>query len=136
TPEDSRLKLFVVRQALHARRAMPALFREGDYLPLAAAGVYADRVFAFARRRDGEAAITIAPRLTVPLLHGERKQITGEAWDDTRLVLPPELAALTWRSALTGREVRAEREGTRATLGLAGLFTELPVDLVVGLSAG
>ena len=130
-PADPRLKLLVVRSALHARRAMPALFGGGDYLPLAAAGAYADRVFAFARRRGGEAALTIVPRLTIRLVRGARKTVTGEAWGDTRVTLPPELTGRSWRSALTGRDVRAQRILDGDTLELSGLFTDLPIDLLL-----
>jgi (1->4)-alpha-D-glucan 1-alpha-D-glucosylmutase len=130
-PEDPRLKLLVVRQALHARRAMPALFREGEYVPLAATGACADHVVAFARRHGGEAAMTIVPRLAMQLLRGERKQVAGEAWGDTRVALPGDLATMTWRSALTGREVRAERAAEGGALGLAGLFADLPIDLLL-----
>jgi (1->4)-alpha-D-glucan 1-alpha-D-glucosylmutase len=133
-PEDPRLKLLVVRRALHARRAMPAVFREGEYLPLAATGACADHVVGFARRHGGEGAITIVPRLVIPLLRGERKQVTGEAWEDTRLLLPPDLAAMSWRSALTGRDVRAERGAEGGTLGLAGLFADLPFELLTAPS--
>src|SRR5688500_16436869 len=110
---------------------MPALFREGDYVPLAATGACADHVFAFARRRGAEAAITVVPRLTMPLLRGEHKQVTGEAWGDTRLVLPDDLAAMAWRTALTGRELRAERDATGGSFGLAGLLADLPIDLMI-----
>jgi (1->4)-alpha-D-glucan 1-alpha-D-glucosylmutase len=132
SPEDPRLKLLVVRQALHARRSMPALFREGEYVPLAASGTCADHVFAFARRHGADASITIVPRLTMSLLRGERKQVTGEAWGDTRLVLPTDVASHTWRSSLTGRAVHAEPAASGGVLRLAGLLTELPIDLLVG----
>ncbi|MDQ3950939.1 MAG: malto-oligosyltrehalose synthase, partial [Gemmatimonadota bacterium] len=127
-PEDPRLKLLVVRQALHARRTRPALFREGDYIPLAATGAYANHVVGFARRRGGEVALTIVPRLTMPLLRGERKQVIGEAWGDTRLALPSDLAAFTWHSALTGRDLQP----SGGDVGLAGLLTELPLELLIG----
>jgi (1->4)-alpha-D-glucan 1-alpha-D-glucosylmutase len=135
SPEDPRLKLLVVRQALHARRSMPSLFRDGDYVPLAATGTCADHVVAFARRDGAEAAITIVPRLTTPLLRGQRKQVTGEAWGDTRLLLPADFATMTWRSALTGRELRAERDTAGASISLAALLAELPIDLMIGVKA-
>jgi (1->4)-alpha-D-glucan 1-alpha-D-glucosylmutase len=134
-PTDPRLKLLIVRQALHARRAMPELFRQGQYVPLAATGACAAHVFAFARRHDGAAAITVVPRLVVPLLRGERKRATGEAWGDTRLTLPADLVSVAWRSALTGREVRAERGRDGGALGLADLFAELPMDLLMSDAA-
>jgi (1->4)-alpha-D-glucan 1-alpha-D-glucosylmutase len=110
---------------------MPELFAGGDYLPLTATGACANHVFAFARQRDGRAAITIVPRLVIPLVRGERRQATGEAWGDTRIELPADLAGRVWRSALTGREVRADAAGEGGALGVAGLFAELPLDLLV-----
>jgi maltooligosyltrehalose synthase len=70
------------------------------------------------------------PRLVMPLLRGERKQVTGEAWGDTRLGLPAELAAHSWRSALTGREIGIDRGADGGELRLAGLFVDLPLDLL------
>jgi (1->4)-alpha-D-glucan 1-alpha-D-glucosylmutase len=131
TPEDPRLKLLIVRQLLQTRRANAQLFREGDYVPLAATGSCADHVFAFARRKGASAAVTIVPRRTMTLLLGERKQATGDAWGDTRVVLPNDLATVTWRSALTGREVHDERDGSGGHLRLSGLFVDLPVDLLI-----
>jgi (1->4)-alpha-D-glucan 1-alpha-D-glucosylmutase len=130
-PADPRLKLLILRQALHARRARAELFTSGDYLPLTAAGACADHVFAFARRRGGQAAMTIAPRLLIPLLRGDRKRVTGDAWGDTRLELPPDLAERVWRSAITGREVHVSRDADSGRLVLSELFAELPLDLLV-----
>jgi (1->4)-alpha-D-glucan 1-alpha-D-glucosylmutase len=135
-PEDPRLKLLLVRQALHARRAMPEVFVEGDYAPLTATGAHADRVFAFVRRHGRQAAITIVPRLTMALLRGERQQLTGDAWGDTRVQVPDEVAALSWRSALSGRESPPDRETGDACFGLSTLFAELPLALLVGVGAG
>jgi (1->4)-alpha-D-glucan 1-alpha-D-glucosylmutase len=134
-PADPRLKLLIVRQALRVRRAMPELFAAGDYLPLTATGACADHLFAFARRRGTEAAITVVPRLVIPLVRGERRRVTGDAWGDTRVTVPPEMADRVWRSVLTGRETRAERhaEGGGA-IDLSALFAQLPLDLLV--SAG
>jgi (1->4)-alpha-D-glucan 1-alpha-D-glucosylmutase len=125
-PADPRLKLLIVRQALHARRAMPELFTGGDYLPLAATGACADHVVAFARRSGRQTAVTVVPRLVIPLLRGERKRATGDAWGDTRIELPADLAGRTWRSAITGRDVAAG-DG----VDVAGLFAELPLDLLI-----
>jgi (1->4)-alpha-D-glucan 1-alpha-D-glucosylmutase len=133
-PEDPRLKLLVVRQALHSRRSLPSLFRDGDYAPLAATGTCADHVFAFARRHGEQAAITIVPRLTMPMLRGERKQVVGEAWGNTRLQLAADLAGRTWRSAITSSEIRAERTADGGTLGLSRLFADLPIDLLLANS--
>jgi (1->4)-alpha-D-glucan 1-alpha-D-glucosylmutase len=134
-PEDPRLKLLLARQALHARRAKPALFREGEYIPLRTVGERADRVFTFARRHGEEAAVTVVPRLTMPLLRGERKELTPDVWGNTRVMLPDHLAAMSWRSAITGREVQAARDGRDAFLQLSTIFTDLPLDLLIGVGS-
>jgi maltooligosyltrehalose synthase len=64
----------------------------------------------------------------MPLLRGERKQVTGEAWGDTRLALPSDLAAFTWHSALTGHDLQP----SGGDLRLAALLTDLPVELLIG----
>jgi (1->4)-alpha-D-glucan 1-alpha-D-glucosylmutase len=130
-PEDPRLKLLVVRQTLHARRSLPALFSEGDYVPLAATGSCANHAFAFARRKGASAAVTIVPRRTMTLLRGERQQATGDAWADTQIVLPDNLPATTWRSALTGREAHVEQDERGGVLRLADLLSDLPIDLLI-----
>jgi (1->4)-alpha-D-glucan 1-alpha-D-glucosylmutase len=133
-PEDSRTKLLLVRQALHARRAMPELFREGDYVPLEARGDHADRVFAFARRRGGQAAITIVPRLTMALGDGRTAPV-GDVWGDTRVVLPSDLPPMQWRSAVGGREPQVDQDGGPAAFRLSTLFAELPLALVTGTAS-
>jgi len=65
---DGRAKLLLLRQGLRLRRERPALFLEGDYLPLTVEGPHADRVIAFARRQGGAALVCVAPRLTLGLL--------------------------------------------------------------------
>ncbi len=125
-------RLFLVRQALHARRAMPELFTEGEYIPLRAEGRHADRVFAFARRRDGQAAVTIVSRLTVAVLGEDRVQPAGDAWGDTRVLLPDDLGTMRWRSTITGCDVHPDREPGTASVRVSTLLSEMPVALLVG----
>jgi maltooligosyltrehalose synthase len=65
------------------------------------------------------------------LLRGEREQATADAWGDTRIVLPNDLAAVTWHSALAGREVHVERDGSGGVLRLSDLLSDLPIDLLI-----
>jgi (1->4)-alpha-D-glucan 1-alpha-D-glucosylmutase len=80
-------KLFVLRQALAARRSHPRVFGpRGDYRPLEAQGAGAGCVVAFER---GGRAVTVAPLRGIGL--------TG-AWGDTAIGLPEG----DWVDAITG----------------------------------
>ena len=65
---SGRIKQQLIARTLALRKRQPALFRDGDYLPLAPAGAHAERIVAFARRSDRALAIVIVPRLIAPLL--------------------------------------------------------------------
>ena len=133
-PHDDRLKLLLTWRLLQARRDRRELFLRGSYEPLQAAGKRGAHIVAFARRLDGEAVVTIAPRLTAALGGGEGAPTSAEAWGDTKLVLPPELAG-HWRSCVSGRTVRCVREGTTATVALAEALNDFPVAVLEQKSA-
>jgi (1->4)-alpha-D-glucan 1-alpha-D-glucosylmutase len=102
-------KLWVVRQALHARRREPDVFDEGAYEPLSARGARAGHVVAFVR---GARALTVVPRLVLTL---------GGDWADTTLDLP----AGSWHDELTGADMRG------GAVRLAELLGRFPVALLV-----
>ena len=124
--KDGRVKQAVIARALALRAQRPELFAEGDYLPLEIQGAKAAHLLAFARRRGGQAAITVVTRLPAALL-GEARQplVPAEAWGDTAILLPPDMpGALT--DVLNGGEVPAPDGSLRA----ATLLARLPVALL------
>lgn len=124
---DGRVKLYTIWRVLALRREAEALFRDGDYLPLAVAGPLADHVCAFVRRHDGLALIAVVPRLTVALLADMHPLPCGAAvWQDTAIELPDDLATRSWRNVLSG-----ERHAPGTTLPLAAIFASFPVALLV-----
>jgi (1->4)-alpha-D-glucan 1-alpha-D-glucosylmutase len=129
---DGRVKLWVLHRALGARRAHDRCFGPaGGYEPLPVEGRHAERVVAFARTgADGDAVLTLAPRLVGPLTgHGLRPPV-GAVWEDTTVRLPGPLAG-RWQDVLGGPGA----EG--ASLPLARLFAALPVALLErAVSAG
>jgi (1->4)-alpha-D-glucan 1-alpha-D-glucosylmutase len=128
TPEDGRVKMHVVREALRARRENHALFARGGYVPLYATGSERDSVVAFARIDGSQAAITVVPRLVAGLV-GDRGAPTGGAvWGDARLELPPELNDRRWRCVLTGRLVSSP---PGRGLALGEILASLPVALLL-----
>jgi malto-oligosyltrehalose synthase len=101
------VKLLVTTRGLHARRASPALFVDGEYLPLSVHGEHAANVVAFVRRFGDEMALAVVPRLTTQLVSPPSFPIGADVWGDTAVELP---------------------DGAR--LAVADVLAELPVALL------
>ena len=114
--QDGAVKLALTRRVLALRADKAALFRDGDYAPLEAAGARAEHVVAFARTSGDDAVVVATPRLVGAL--GERPD-----WGDTSVPLP---RGRRWRNALTGAALDAADALTAATL-----FQDFPVALLV-----
>ncbi|MGH7278771.1 MAG: malto-oligosyltrehalose synthase, partial [Candidatus Rokuibacteriota bacterium] len=123
--EDGRVKMYVTHQALALRRQYAALFAEGDYQPLAAEGVLADHVCAFARAGSEGAVVAVVPRL-VARRGGTRAPVGPEYWLDSRLPLPAALGP-RFRNVFTGDEVARAAEGSVA---VADVLATFPVALL------
>jgi (1->4)-alpha-D-glucan 1-alpha-D-glucosylmutase len=95
-------KLFITWRLLQFRRQAEALFRDGDYRPLEVVGRDARHVIAFARvAPNGEASVTLVPRLGWTLGEGRIGQLLAHDWHDTALRWPAELGG-DWRDVLAG----------------------------------
>ncbi|HEU5323167.1 MAG TPA: malto-oligosyltrehalose synthase, partial [Methylomirabilota bacterium] len=82
--EDGRVKLFLVRQGLAARRRHRTLFEAGDSQPLEARGDLAEHLCAFARHHAREAALAVVPRL-LARRGGDGLPLGGEYWGATHV---------------------------------------------------
>ncbi len=92
TPTDGRLKLWAIWRLLALRRACPALFRDGSYLPLKVHGQAQDHVLAFARRADGGVLLVLVGRLFARLGVPSGAVPAGpKVWGDAQVALPPAL---------------------------------------------
>lgn len=111
---DGRIKMWTIHRLLSVRREYPALFAEGDYTAIAAAGSCADKVIAFERGTAEAAVLVVVPRLTAELGFPP----IGAAWADTKLTAT--MSAGEWRDIFTGR-VHSGSE-----FALAELLAELP----------
>jgi (1->4)-alpha-D-glucan 1-alpha-D-glucosylmutase len=85
---DGRAKLWVVWRLLRLRNEREALFRRGGYTPVRLTGTRAKNVIAFARRFEGAACVTVAPRLVSSLGIKPGELPCGELWGNTRIELP------------------------------------------------
>jgi (1->4)-alpha-D-glucan 1-alpha-D-glucosylmutase len=129
TLPDGRAKLLLVVCALRLRAELPALFADGDYLPLPAEGVEAHRLCAFARRRDERMLIALAPRLWVGLVP-EPERPLEQSWGDTRIALG-ENAPTRFLNVLTGEHIAAVDGKGGPQLDLEELLTRFPVGLLI-----
>jgi (1->4)-alpha-D-glucan 1-alpha-D-glucosylmutase len=126
-PSDDRMKLFATATALRFRREHEALFRQGDYRPLAAEGARREHVFAFARTHGERQAIVVVPRLVANLVPDADVPPLGErVWGDTLIALPDPPAS-AYRQAFTGRCVKPGRHGDQAHLRAADVFEDFPI---------
>jgi maltooligosyltrehalose synthase len=125
--EDGRIKMYLTHRALALRSALPALFRDGEYLPLAPAGERAQHVFAFARRGAGAEVVVAVPRLVATLMRGRDFALPeAEDWRGTRVaggggMLRGPLAQRAHRRGAGGPDGRG-----RCGAGGGGAVRELP----------
>jgi (1->4)-alpha-D-glucan 1-alpha-D-glucosylmutase len=95
------VKQQLIARILALRAQAPALFAEGDYVPLAVEGAEAGRIVAFSRRLGDARIVVVAPRLVGRLLGDAAiPLVPAEAWKDTRLAAGPDVPPV---DLLTGR---------------------------------
>lgn len=114
-------KLWLLHRLLALRRAVPELFRDGDYQPLQVSGPATGHLLAFARRSAAAAAIVVVPRLPLRIL-GEpgAPALAPAAIAGTRLALPDGTPAAALRDWLREEPVPAaggELDPSNALLG-------------------
>ncbi|OPX20620.1 MAG: malto-oligosyltrehalose synthase [Desulfobacca sp. 4484_104] len=101
--EDGRLKLFLIYQALQARRQHEQLFQAGSYLPVPATGKYKDQVVSFLRIQKKSAALVVLPRLLTAVINTAELPLGLEIWQDTAIILPQALN--NGLDSFTGRSI-------------------------------
>jgi (1->4)-alpha-D-glucan 1-alpha-D-glucosylmutase len=124
-PEDGRIKLFVIREALKVRNEIPEAFLEGGYEPVQGSGVRAGNVVAFARLHKGRALVAVVTRHASRLELAGNLQVPPETWAGTKLALPGN-GTQGWVERFTGERVR----GTKS-VPVSELLHALPVALLV-----
>ncbi|MCO6413604.1 MAG: hypothetical protein J5I92_12775, partial [Thiogranum sp.] len=147
TPQDGRAKLYLTAHLLRRRRAQAALFAEGVYRSLDAAGDGAGQVCSFVRCAEGGACVlVVAPcRFGALTAAGTRAPLGDDAWGDTVLLLPgdgvdsPSSAEqrTDWYELFTGRRfvTQTGADGCER-LKLARLLDSFPVAVLLRDGAG
>ncbi|MGH7917771.1 MAG: malto-oligosyltrehalose synthase, partial [Candidatus Binataceae bacterium] len=128
-PHDGRVKIYLINRALEFRNAHPALFAEGDYMPLEITGPRYNHVVAFMRMLDGEQVIVAAGRLFLKL--GKLNTATEPStWQDTFIKIPGEFPQARYVDALTGSMVEPQRHADAFLLPLEALFGGMTVAMI------
>ncbi len=131
TSDDDAAKLALVARTLAFRHAHEALFKTGEYVPLEVVGAKREHVVAFARREGGDVVLVVVPRLVAGLVGGQETPPTGEAvWDDTRVVLPADLAGREFTHALSDGRLTPETGEGQPSLPLAAVLATAPLALL------
>jgi (1->4)-alpha-D-glucan 1-alpha-D-glucosylmutase len=128
---SGRLKMRLVKSGLALRRDHPALFGEGEYVPLEVVGEAADHLIAFARHFGDEWAIVVATRLPLALLDTDIPLVEASAWGDTRILLPEGAQRLAFRDVTFGADLAGAVE-----IPAAAALARFPVALLYGTAAG
>jgi (1->4)-alpha-D-glucan 1-alpha-D-glucosylmutase len=130
SPEDGRIKLLLISQALGFRRRRPDLFARGGYEPLDAEGARRSHLCAFARTLGDEQIVIAVPRLASRLVEAPDWPLGAATWADDRLLVPGEQTGARYRDVLSGEIIGAEARDGQLTLPLAAIFQHLPVAML------
>jgi (1->4)-alpha-D-glucan 1-alpha-D-glucosylmutase len=126
-----QIKMFVIQRALAFRRAHARLFEEGNYVPVRVEGPCAEHVIAYLREGDGDAALTVVPRLVFGLTDGvERLPVGAETWQDTRVLLPGWAKHSQWRNVFTNEFVSVTEWKAESALRLSEALSSFPLALL------
>jgi len=125
---SGRIKLYITAALLRARREMPELFLEGEYVPLAVSGDSVGRLVAFARTRGSRGLLVAAPHLVAPLMDHDAWPTGDAAWGEDSVAsgrLEVQFPAL---NIFTGESLpRSSAADHRGTLRIADLVGQLPI---------
>jgi (1->4)-alpha-D-glucan 1-alpha-D-glucosylmutase len=145
TPEDGRIKLYMIWRTLCLRQEQPELFQRGEYLPLAVAGAKADHVIAFARKFENTSVVVVVPRLVASLVNGvhtdvhtdshsdidtDLAPIGARVWEDTHVLLPCACRE-ECRNVFTGKALELTKSDGHTKIDVAAALAEFPVALCV-----
>jgi len=134
TPEDGRLKLYLIWKTLCLRKRQPDVFHGGDYLPLAVEGAKAKHLVAFVRTSGSESGsksvLVAVPRLVADLLKDvDAPPIGPEIWQDTYASLPGGIRSAKCKNAFTGEVLDLQTTDGQTRIAASSLFAEFPVAL-------
>jgi len=130
TPEDGRIKLYLIWRTLCLRRQQPDLFDKGEYLPLAVEGAKADHVIAFVRKAESGNVMVVVPRLVAGLSNDINLPPTGpQIWEDTQVLIPSCDCSKKYQNAFTGQVLDHQTSDGHTKIAVSKILAEFPVAL-------
>jgi len=126
---DGRTKLYLIHRALELRRSSPELFAHGDYRPLPAEGIHAERLCAYARTHAGRSVVAVAPRFLAGLVPPETEAadpFADAGWESTFLEVPSH----ELHDELSGITLQARLRAGQYVLCAADVLRSFPVGLL------
>ena len=129
--KDGRIKLYLTESALRYRRAHPALFQAGEYVPLEVQGSKREHLCSFARILGEETVVAVAPRLVGGLLADKLGAPIGpEVWGDTWISVPSWRPGSRYRNLLTEESLASETINDRQGLQAGQVLSGFPVAIL------
>jgi (1->4)-alpha-D-glucan 1-alpha-D-glucosylmutase len=125
--QDGRAKLYLIHKGLEFRKAHPAMFSAGDYVPLEPRGPRARHLIAFARRTGREWTAVAVPRLLAQISRPPAPPVGPSVWGRATTVELPQDAPDRWLNLFTGETVKSSRRRGMKSLRLPDLFSSFPV---------
>ena len=129
-PEDGRLKLFITLKTLQIRKKLDQLFFEGSYRPLASQGDKKNNIVSFTRSIGNKTVIVIAGRFFTFLMNNDEPKIQSNIWQNTQLILPPELSKCKFRHLFTGELITPNHDEKQPILQLSEVLHVIPLALL------
>ena len=128
TPEDGRLKLFLIWRTLCFRKQWPDVFQQGEYVPLTNQGAKADHLVAFVRSGEGTNVLVVVPRLVARLLDdSDVPPIGPNVWEDTEILFPSRVSFDSCQNAFTGENASLAKPGVK--IAVSELLRHFPAAL-------
>jgi len=126
TPQNGRIKMFLIAKLLRFRSRMAELFASGKYIPVDIKGIYADSIVSFLRTTAESACLVVVPRMLTKIIKEGEMPLTGSIWGDTRLQLPPEYSNQKWVDILTNSTLDLKSK----QLAIGDILTQFPVSVL------
>ncbi|MEO1561679.1 MAG: malto-oligosyltrehalose synthase, partial [Cyanobacteria bacterium J06632_19] len=125
TPEDARVKLFLIYKALQTRKEFLDLFQRGTYEKLTIVGSLKSHIVGFSRELGEQKVIIIAPRFFSSLVEIGEYPFGEKVWQETRIVAPAD-STTVWQDVFTGKIIEGED-----ALWVRDILQNFPVALLV-----
>jgi (1->4)-alpha-D-glucan 1-alpha-D-glucosylmutase len=128
TPEDGRIKVYLMWKTLCFRQEHPGLFQKGEYVPLVAEGAKANHLVAFARKSAESNVLVVVPRMTSGLLNNmDIPPIGPRIWEDTQILLPFCTCSEKYRNVFTGEVLESHKSDGCEKIAVSEILADFPV---------